>query len=173
MRTGTIYGLICPIENKVLYVGQTFKSLEKRLCEHKAPKQCWRKSRLNLWLTQLHEQGQIKNLNIVPLESNVCESIIDEREMFAINLFLKSRPLMNTKGTGIKLKYRMSEPRALRAKVLDYPFDEIQKGEQMEINTNWANRQRVERKAKYYAKRKGITFQVARTVTGLIIQRIN
>ena len=54
---------------------------------------------------------------------------------------------------------------------LKYPFDKLNAGEQMEINTT--DKQNISSAAYNYAKRKGITFQVVRTVTGLIIQRIN
>lgn len=60
-----IYGLKCPIENEILYVGKS-KNPEKRLLSHLGEKY---KSKKNSWLKNLKQKGLIPELVILDTAS--------------------------------------------------------------------------------------------------------
>lgn len=97
MRTGTIYGLICPIENRIVYIGQTAISLKNRLAVHKSlGKKPKRKSKREIWLNNLHTQGILKNLSIISIEENIPLSKLTEAENKWIELYKLMGELYNS-----------------------------------------------------------------------------
>lgn len=63
MKKGLIYCLKCPIKNKIRYIGQTTRTIEKRLKEHKYKIEKRINKRTN-WLNKLRELELIENLEI-------------------------------------------------------------------------------------------------------------
>ena len=97
-----IYGLVCPLKNKIRYVGQT-KNLKIRLQGHKDEfKRNLRVGKLNthkdFWLNQLYEKGLLGKLSIILIEV-VNTSNVNEKEIYWINEYNSIGKLTNsTKG---------------------------------------------------------------------------
>jgi len=80
MKTGTIYGLVCPIENRVVYIGKTTKSnLNARLNEHKRSSV---KSIME-WIGSLGNESS--NIKIVVIENNIPIQLLNGRENYWID----------------------------------------------------------------------------------------
>lgn len=94
--TGTIYGLICPIEHRIVYVGQTCHPLLKRLIGHKASKPS--PSPLSKWIDDLFDKGLIDNLFITPLQENVPLDKLPDAEAFWISKLKDKGTLYNKMG---------------------------------------------------------------------------
>lgn len=92
MKTGTIYGLICPIAQKIVYVGQTTLSIKIKLALSKSHAGA---STYGEWITKLTTEGLLDELQIVILESNVSIEIITVREKWWINFCNNQHPLIN------------------------------------------------------------------------------
>lgn len=101
-----IYSLICPKQNQVRYVGQTTRSLTKRLASHVAElnrriKTDKRLSHKDNWLKQLKLENLLSQVTITLIEE--CSiSALDEREMFWIAKYKKTSPLTNIQEGGQK-----------------------------------------------------------------------
>lgn len=97
MEKGKIYGLICPIDNKIKYVGQTIRDLNKRKNGHLAEATRGAKlnrsfNRKNNWILDLRQKGL--ECSIVLLEE--CEiKNLDKREIFWIKELRKTENLLN------------------------------------------------------------------------------
>ena len=83
MRTGIVYGLVCPIKNRVVYVGQTTKKLEYRLSAHKSPYNVTN-SIYGKWIESLRKRNKINKLTAVILEYNVPKSDLSRLEKYHI-----------------------------------------------------------------------------------------
>ncbi len=101
---GTIYGLVCPVSKKVIYIGQTFSPLAKRLKEHTILKSG--KSKYEKWMNAQIHAGRRKKINIVTIRANVYANDINDIEMYYIQYFSKSRELINTVNAGQLLPYK-------------------------------------------------------------------
>jgi group I intron endonuclease len=78
MKKGLIYCLKCPIKNEIRYIGQTTRTIEKRIKEHKY-KIDKRNNKKNNWINYLREIELIDNLEIILLgEYDV--NILDDME---------------------------------------------------------------------------------------------
>jgi hypothetical protein len=109
-----VYGLLCPIENKIRYVGKSDKPAE-RLRAHLSEMRCWRIRRLGYrdqrghannvklnWLNELDQQGLTPKLVILetlPWESReipLRKANWRKAEMRWVEfLFSKGHPLVN------------------------------------------------------------------------------
>jgi len=86
MKRGLIYCLKCPIKNEIRYVGQTTRSIEKRLKEHKFKIEKRVNKRTN-WLNQLRKIDIINDLQILVLgEYDI--NILDDMETKWIVFYL-------------------------------------------------------------------------------------
>ena len=68
-----IYTLVCPLENRVRYIGQTKSSLQKRLSQHiweskKDKKRYSHKDNWILKLSRLNLKPIISHIEIIPIE---------------------------------------------------------------------------------------------------------
>jgi|DEB0MinimDraft_3_1074331.scaffolds.fasta_scaffold26847_2 group I intron endonuclease len=80
---GIIYGLVCPISEKVRYVGQTTQPLKYRLAKHK---KCEGTTHKDRWLQKLSADNALENLEAVILETCPVEAL-NEREVFWISFY--------------------------------------------------------------------------------------
>ena len=81
MKKGTIYALRCPLSGDIRYVGQTIKSVNRRLTEHKCDKR-HNPHKIN-WINKLDNLGILDELKIEVLEE--CDEILlNDREKFWI-----------------------------------------------------------------------------------------
>lgn len=81
MKKGTIYALRCPLSGDIRYVGQTIKSVNRRLTEHKCDKR-HNPYKIN-WINKLDNLGILDELKIEVLEE--CDEILlNDREKFWI-----------------------------------------------------------------------------------------
>lgn len=105
MRTGTIYGLLCPIKKEIVYVGQCATHLHKRLAVHKAPKAPFKRSPINQYTNALIASGLIEKLRIVVLRDGLDISTLDNAERIWIDR-LKSEgcELLNIRKSGLGKK---------------------------------------------------------------------
>ena len=95
MKKGSIYCLICPISKTPKYVGQTTRSLFKRLQEHKYKIE-ESNSHKNNWLNKLRNEGCIDDLKIFKLGTYSVKNI-NEMESYWINFFnIQDIKLTNT-----------------------------------------------------------------------------
>lgn len=84
MKKGFIYGLRCPLSGEIKYIGQTIKSINRRLTEHKCDKR-HNPYKIN-WINKLDKLGILDKLKIELLEE--CEkSLLNDREKFWIEKF--------------------------------------------------------------------------------------
>ena len=67
MKKGLIYCLICPITKLPKYVGQTTRSLEKRIYEHKYKKIQGNPTYKTNWIEKLKNENLIEQLSICKL----------------------------------------------------------------------------------------------------------
>lgn len=95
---GYIYGLECPINKRIVYIGLTRNTLKKRLTSHISET----KSKIvknetltkkDNWIKKLILLNEEKNIKIVILEE--CENL-EEREIFWILKYIKEFDLKNT-----------------------------------------------------------------------------
>lgn len=101
---GCIYGLICPISNKIRYIGQTKQKVKDRLRGHIYDKR-HNPHKVN-WLNKLKKSNLLSELKIEILEECHTE-LLNEREQFWIEIF-KDNKLVN-KTTGGDCNYRITE----------------------------------------------------------------
>lgn len=75
--TGVVYGLFCPISKELRYIGSTYKSPSIRLKEHKKTS-CVKQH--GEWISYLRESGQLDNIKVEIIESNIplCDLRIKE-----------------------------------------------------------------------------------------------
>lgn len=82
MNTGFIYGLICPIDNKIKYIGQSFYSIKRRLKRHIA-QTLSKKGKLTkkeAWIKSLIDKNMAEQISFVILEE--CEKAkLNENEV--------------------------------------------------------------------------------------------
>jgi hypothetical protein len=92
---GKIYALICPLTNKIRYIGQTANSLENRLQSHfndknnKTQQKCYRAR----WMRKLWLEHKLKP-SIICLEDNIIEKELNNKELFYINKYLEEGYLL-------------------------------------------------------------------------------
>lgn len=81
MKCGSIYGILCPISRRIVYVGQTISSIEHRLSEHKsASKKEFKRSSIQEWFSLLSDRhDKITAIELEPVydlsEMNIKELI--------------------------------------------------------------------------------------------------
>lgn len=86
MKKGLIYCLICPLTKLPKYVGQTVRTLEKRIYEHKYKKIQGKPTHKSNWLEGLKKENLIEKVTICKLgEYDV--NIIDDMETYWIDFF--------------------------------------------------------------------------------------
>lgn len=96
MKTGTVYGLRCPVENRIIYVGQTVRPLQERLRRHRnSIKKQSRKSALVMWLRSMSVKGLIDRVVIEPLKEHVEENMLIAHEAFFIHKIGETSRLLN------------------------------------------------------------------------------
>jgi group I intron endonuclease len=86
MKKGLIYCLICPITKLPRYVGQTSRSLEKRIYEHKFKKIQGNPTHKTNWIEKLKNENLIDQLSICKLGEYDLD-VIDDMESYWIDLF--------------------------------------------------------------------------------------
>lgn len=86
MKKGLIYCLICPITKLPKYVGQTTRSLEKRIYEHKYKKIQGNPTYKTNWIEKLKNENLIEQLSICKLGEYDID-VIDDMESYWIDLF--------------------------------------------------------------------------------------
>jgi len=91
MKTGIIYGLVCPKEKIIKYVGQTVRSISSRKNGHVADLNVKVKrgcvlNKKEEWLLTLKTEGLINFLEVIQLEECSLD-LLNEREKFWISLF--------------------------------------------------------------------------------------
>jgi group I intron endonuclease len=82
-----IYGLICPLNNNIRYVGQTV-DIKRRLTSHinKTKNKIGKKTKKEEWILELINLGLEKQIKITIIEE--CDSLnVDEREIYYINKY--------------------------------------------------------------------------------------
>jgi len=91
MNKGVIYGLICPLSNKVRYVGLTKKCPIKRLSAHITESKYYKKTgkflnKKHNWLNKLINLGLDTEIKIEIIE--YCDfDILSEREIYWISIY--------------------------------------------------------------------------------------
>ena len=84
MKNGFIYGLRCPLSGEIRYVGQTIKTLQRRLSEHKCDKR-HNPYKIN-WIKKLDRLELLDLLKIEILEK--CSEVqLNEKERLWIQKF--------------------------------------------------------------------------------------
>lgn len=107
--TGYIYGLICPIENEIRYIGLTTKSINHRKNKHITSfkhklkvDENFKKNYKESWFFKLYKIDKLNDLEVILLEECDLE-ILYEREKFWINkYFEENKKLTNLKDYGYK-----------------------------------------------------------------------
>jgi len=90
---GYIYGLRCPINEKIVYIGLTRSTLKKRLTKHISSTKCKIVKNSTLtkkdhWIKKLIRLNEDKNIKIVLIEE--CENdVLNDREIYWILEYLK------------------------------------------------------------------------------------
>lgn len=83
MKTGFIYGLICPLTNEVKYIGLTTQKLSKRLYKHLYEIDLYT-SKKNSWFKKLRNLGLLSEIKIELIEE--CDAdILNNREVYWIS----------------------------------------------------------------------------------------
>lgn len=88
MKTGFIYGLICPKTNNIRYVGQCYYSIIKRIKRHikDVINKKGKLTKKESWIKSLIFDKTIKNLTYIIIEE--CKiSKLDEREIYWISFY--------------------------------------------------------------------------------------
>lgn len=92
MKEGFIYGLVCPIDKKIRYIGQTRQKLIRRLCKHiwhvqkKIKTQNSKFNHKENWIKKIINENLIDNLEIIEIEK--CQQeLLNEREIFWIRKY--------------------------------------------------------------------------------------
>ena len=80
----TIYGILCPIEKRIIYVGQTVLPLEARLHSHIISPTG---KKMKQWIDYIAKENKLPEISIVALESNVpkCDCLLVERKYIEIH----------------------------------------------------------------------------------------
>ena len=93
---GTVYGLICPIMERIVYVGQTVSPLSKRLCNHKNSKvRKYTNIPIRLWVRALHYVHKINDVRIFLLEEDIPISDLNAREADWIRRYSETKTMLN------------------------------------------------------------------------------
>jgi hypothetical protein len=110
MKSAYVYSLICPISNKIKYIGQTRQKLYKRLYKHLREINK-NKSHKNNWLKILEKQNILHKLRIEIIEECAFDKL-NEREIYWIK-FYKNKGLnltnMTTGGECGSLGYKHTD----------------------------------------------------------------
>ena len=95
MKKGLIYCLKCPKSNEIRYIGQTVRTIEKRLKEHKYKIEK-RNNKRNSWLNHLRNEGLIENLEILLLGEYGVDVINDMETKWILYYLNEGCDLTNT-----------------------------------------------------------------------------
>jgi len=115
MKKGHIYGLVCPIENEIVYIGQTTIELNKRLTQHiietktkiKNKRQLSKKCKWIKNLISLKLESLIKIISIELCESKNIYLELNKKEIFWISKY--SNLLNSTNGGDGNKGYKHTE----------------------------------------------------------------
>ena len=91
MENGMVYGLFCPIEQRIVYVGQTTLSARKKL------KLCkiHRDASYTEWFDKLRLAGCIDKVELRVLEADISIDVIAQREEYWIEVYSGHNQLLN------------------------------------------------------------------------------
>lgn len=81
---GVVYALICPLSNKVRYIGSTWGSPKTRLTQHRTTRS---KGVHGRWISELKSRRASKKIKLEILESNINTRVLRKREKHWINHF--------------------------------------------------------------------------------------
>lgn len=100
MKSGFIYGLVCPKTKTIRYIGQTI-NLNRRLLRHKreARNKVGRLTHKESWLRSLYKDNILNNIKMIVIEECTL-NVIDEREIFFIALYRRETDLTNLSDGG-------------------------------------------------------------------------
>lgn len=101
MKETIIYGLVCPVENLIMYVGKT-KSIDHRLHQHMIESARKQRTPKEIWMSELQSVGL--EPSVVVLEIYQTDDW-QERESYWINRYRSLNP--NLKNTIIPDAYRI------------------------------------------------------------------
>ena len=111
---GFIYGLECPIKNRIVYIGLTTRTLKERLYQHISSTKCKMSKSLRLnkkdcWIKNLMQLNEEKNIKIILLEE--CDvNLLVEKESFWILEYLKKWEMKNLLiNSKLNIGYHLSE----------------------------------------------------------------
>ena len=115
MKKGHIYGLVCPIENEIVYIGQTTIVLNKRLAQHitetktkiKNKRQLSKKCKWIKNLISLKMESLIKIISMELCESKNIYLELNKKEIFWISKY--SNLLNSTNGGDGNKGYKHTE----------------------------------------------------------------
>lgn len=148
MKKGLIYCLICPKTNKPKYVGQTVRTLEIRLKEHKYKKDKTKTHKSN-WINSLLNENLLEQLTIHKLGEYDVD-FIDEMEIYWINFFeIQNIKLTNiTKGSfGGYLEYTAERKKKISNKLLGIKRKPLSEERKKQIGDYWkGNKNRLGKK---------------------------
>lgn len=165
MKKGYVYCLICPKTNQPRYVGQTVRTLETRLKEHKYKKDK-KKTHKSSWIENLLKEGLLESLIICEL-GRYDVSEIDDMEAYWMDFFtIQNISLTNIirGGYGGYREYSEERNKRISLKLTGFkrpPMSEKQKkqiGEFWKGNKNRLNKKHTEKtKNKISTTKKGTT----------------
>jgi len=104
MEKGKIYALICPIDKKIRYIGQTTQALKKRLNKHLYHIN-EKNNHKNNWLKKLKKESLLQDIEIELLEECSID-MLDQREVFWIEHFKNLGLILTNITTGGKVGSR-------------------------------------------------------------------
>lgn len=105
MRTGFIYGLICPIENEIKYIGQSFNSVKKRLKRHikDSLRKKGRLTKKEAWIKSLDNKGLVDQIVFVILEECEIQKLNEQEIIWIAKYGLENLKNISEGGSGVVL----------------------------------------------------------------------
>ncbi len=110
-KNGFIYGLICPITNKIAYVGQTIGTLKARLKGHRNDIR-WNTYKSN-WIKELRRENLIYELKIILLEECSID-LMNEKEKYWVKYYIDLGYKLKNATDGGDCNYRIVSEETLQ-----------------------------------------------------------
>lgn len=100
---GVVYGLVCPVTNNIVYIGQTIRPLKNRISGHRGTvaKRKSYTAPIQKWLFMMKRKRLLHSIRIEPIIDNVPIDNLRDVESHIIYTYGKVLPLLNATLIGV------------------------------------------------------------------------